>query len=104
MLPGWIRIGPVLPSTGERIWVNSRFSRAASALAFGYQIGGLGVVLVLGRDRILRQQLLIAVGLGLGGASVATRIVIGRLIGARDRSRNRQIALLDHLAFLEDGR
>ncbi|MNC93167.1 hypothetical protein D3C83_97340 [compost metagenome] len=33
MLPGWIRIGPVLPFTGERIRVNSRLSRAASAVA-----------------------------------------------------------------------
>ena len=33
ILPGWIRIGPVLPLTGERIAVNSRFRRAASASA-----------------------------------------------------------------------
>ena len=32
-LPGWSRIGPVLPFTGERIWVNSRLRRAASAVA-----------------------------------------------------------------------
>ena len=31
-LPGCNRIGPVLPSTGERIWVNSRLSRAASTM------------------------------------------------------------------------
>src|SRR5436305_12850347 len=34
MLPGWIRIAPVLPFTGERIWVYSRFRRAASAVAW----------------------------------------------------------------------
>ena len=33
MLPGWIRMGPVLPFTGERIVVNSRLRRAASAVA-----------------------------------------------------------------------
>src|ERR1700761_3629518 len=33
MLPGWIRIGPVLPFTGERMVVYSRFSRADSTLA-----------------------------------------------------------------------
>ena len=33
MLPGWIRMGPVLPVTGARMAVNSRFSRAASAVA-----------------------------------------------------------------------
>src|ERR1700744_6471812 len=33
ILPGWIRIGPVLPFTGERMVVYSRFSRADSTLA-----------------------------------------------------------------------
>ena len=33
MLPGWISMGPVLPFTGARMVVNSRFSRAVSAVA-----------------------------------------------------------------------
>src|ERR1700761_6870027 len=33
MLPGWISIGPVLPFTGERMVLYSRFSRADSTLA-----------------------------------------------------------------------
>ena len=51
MLPGWTRMGPVLPFTGERIVVYSRFSPRTWTLALCFQIGGLGVGKVLAARR-----------------------------------------------------
>ena len=71
--------------------------RAVSALALACEIGGLGVVGVLGRDRVLLQQRWHS---GRPwpwrSASVASGVVIGRLIG-------RRIDLIERLAGL-DGR
>ncbi len=102
MLPGWIRMGPVLPFTGERIRVNSRLRRAASAVALASRIGGFGIVHILRRNGVLALQAGVAVELGLGGGQRGGRIVIGRLIGARVDLEKR-IAGLDHLAFAEEG-
>jgi len=72
-------------------------------IGFGDQIGGLGIVFVLGSDGILPQQFLITIRLGLGRGQRRYRIVIGGLIGARI-DHEKKIALLDQLAFREVGR